>query len=291
VCTDAAARTGVTVVLLPEECRGAVDVAGGAPATRETDALRPDNLVPGPDAVVLTGGSAPGLAAADGVVAHLARSGIGFPAGGRRIPIVVAAAIFDLAVGKDRSPGAEDGAAAARAALDDRVPEGAFGAGTGATVGKMVPGQSTPSGQGAVTLATPDGQHVAALAVVNAVGAVLAEDGSVLAGPVDREGRPLDPLQPLAFGPRPEPGRQTTLAVVVTDALLDKAQLQRVARMAHDGMARAIEPVHTLWDGDVVVALATGAWATGDPSRTGALAAHAVAQAIRRAVRAARAEP
>lgn len=282
--TDQAARTGVTVLLLPPGTRGGVEVAGGGPATRETDCLRPENLVPGPDAVVFSGGSASGLASADGVVDHLRRLGVGFAAGPVRIPIVPAAAIFDLGVGEPCSPGPDDGRLAAEAACDDRVPEGAFGAGSGASVGKMVPGQSTPAGQGAVTLEAPDGLRVAALAVVNAVGSVIDANGHVMAGPRDGSGEPLDPLASLAFGRSAAPGRQTTLVAVVTDSTLDKAQLTRVARMAHDGLARAIEPVHTLWDGDVVFAMATGQSAAADPSRVGALAARAVAIAIRRAV-------
>jgi L-aminopeptidase/D-esterase-like protein len=282
--TDAAARTGVTVLLLPDGTRGAVDVAGGGPATRETDALRPDNLVPGPHALVLTGGSAPGLAAADGVVRLLQERGVGVPVGGVRVPVVAAAAIFDLAVGAPRSPGPDEGAAAAAAAVEGDVPEGQAGAGTGATVGKLFPPPHPAGGQGAATLATPDGLKVAALAVVNAVGVVLGEDGRPLAGGRAPDGTPLDPLAPLAFDPRALGGGHTTLAAVVTDAALDKASLARVARMAQAGMARAIEPVHTLWDGDAVFALATGAGGGAEASRVGALAARALAIAIRRAV-------
>lgn len=282
--TDADARTGVTVLLLPEGTRGAVDVAGGGPATRETDALRPDNLVPGPHALVLTGGSALGLAAADGVVRLLRERGVGVAVGGVRVPVVAAAAIFDLAVGAPRSPGPDEGAAAAAAAVEHDVPEGQAGAGTGATVGKLFPPPHAPGGQGAVTLITPDGLRVAALAVVNAVGVVLDEVGRPLAGGRSADGTPLDPLAPLAADARALGGGHTTLAAVVTDASLDKASLARVARMAQAGMARAIEPVHTLWDGDAVFALATGAGKSADPSRVGALAARALTLAIRRAV-------
>lgn len=284
-CTDVTARTGVTVLLLPAGTTGGVDVAGGGPATRETDALRPDNLVPGPDAVVFTGGSAPGLGAVDGVVAYLRSQGRGFLAGRHRIPIVPAAAIFDLGVGDPTSPGPDEGWRAAEQATDAFVREGPHGAGAGATVAKLRAGLSWPSGQGAVTLYTEDGLRVAALVVVNAVGSVLEADGSVLAG------ADADPLAPLAGTPHATPavGGHTTLAAVLTNATLDKAALTRVARMAHDGLARSIEPCHTMWDGDTVFALATGP-ADGhaaDPSRVGALGARALAIAVRRAVAAA----
>lgn len=288
VWQDARARTGVTALILPEGTAGGVDAAGGAPATRETDLLRPDNLVRGPDAIVFTGGSAPGLAAADGVVAHLQAQGRGVRVGTVRVPIVVAAALFDLTVGEPRSPGPAEGAAAAHAARPGEagVPEGPAGAGAGATVAKLS-GAGRPAGQGAVTVCAPDGLRVGALAVVNAVGSVIGPDGQVLVGEQAADGTPLDPLAAWADGePGAPSGRaHTTLVAVVTDAALDKAALRRVARMAHDGLARALEPVHTLWDGDIVVALATGSAPPADASRVGALAARAVAVAIRRSVR------
>jgi L-aminopeptidase/D-esterase-like protein len=280
--------TGLTVVLLPPGAFGAALTLGGAPATREVELLQPEDLVPGPDALLLTGGSAFGLAAADGVMAVLAEAGRGFAAGGRRVPIVPAAAIFDLGTGAPTAPDAADGAAATRAALkgDARVPEGAQGAGTGATVGKALGMERAMSGgQGAVSIQTRDGLTVAALAVVNAFGSVLDVDGRVLAGPRRADGSPLDTLALFveAEPPLPSPRMATTLGVVIVNRRLDKASLRRVAIMAHDGLARAVSPAHTPWDGDTIFAIAIGEPA-GDPGRAGALAAHAFATAIRRAV-------
>lgn len=279
--------TGVTVVVLPEGSRGAVDARGGAPATRETDCLRPENLVAGPHAVCLSGGSAFGLAAADGVMQALRDVGRGLAFGGVRIPIVPAAAIFDRGAAAGRWPDPPAGRAAAERGLSlaASVPRGLVGAGSGATVGKALgPDLAMAGGQAAVTLVAPDGLRVGAIAVVNALGSIVAADGSVLAGPRPQGSAPLATLPLLAAGGQGRgPGEATTLVCLVTDAGLDKAQLLRVAAMAHDGIGRAIDPAHTLYDGDTVFAVATGD-RPADPSRVGALAAHAVALAIRRAV-------
>lgn len=287
--THEGARTGLTLVLLPPGSRGAVDVAGGAPATRETDLLRPENLVQGPDAVLLTGGSAFGLRAADGVMQVLAEAGRGVAVGAARVPIVPSAAIFDLGVGDALAPTPEDGAQAARRALEggQAVPEGRQGAGCGATVGKALgPERAMAGGQGALTLTAPDGLAIGALAVVNALGSILSHDGSVAAGPRVGSGAPTRTAPLLAAGGAVpgRPGEATTLVLVATNARLSKAELVRVARMAHDGLARAIDPAHTLFDGDTVFCASCGDH-PADATRAGALAAAAVAQAIVRAVR------
>ena len=284
------AATGLTLVLLPDGAVGSVDVRGGAPATREVELLRPENLVPGPDAVLLTGGSAFGLAAAEGVMAVLAAAGRGFPAGTVRVPIVPALAIFDLGGPAPEVPTAEDGRAAARRALSggaERVAEGRAGAGTGATVGKRTDDRPMRGGQGAAAIESR-GLTVSALMVVNAVGSVLDADGRVLAGPTGPDGVPKSWLDSFpTASPRFERDA-TTIGVVVVDGALDKAGLSRVAMMAHDGLARAISPAHTPWDGDAVVAVAL--WGRGvDAGWAGVLAAEAAAMAVRRAVVAANA--
>lgn len=285
--TDRVKETGVTVILLPQGATGAVDVAGGAPATRETPVLDPTNMVRGPDAVVLSGGSALGLQAADGVANGLRGLGRGVMVGSVRIPIVVAAAIFDMDQGLSEPPLREDGEEALRRALrfNTTVQEGRCGAGTGATVGKTLgPFHRMYGGQGAVTLATPDGLRVAALVVVNAVGSVLDEHQAILAGP-RVNGTPQSTVNLWATeNKKLEAGGATTIGIVMTNAGLSKSELGRVARMSHDGLARAIDPVHTAWDGDTLFAVSVGD-RDDDVSRVGAIAAHAVAQAVRRAVR------
>lgn len=281
-------KTGTTVVMLPPGARGAVDVAGGAPATRETPVLDPVNTIAGPDAVVLTGGSALGLRTADGVMEALQEMERGVRVDAVTVPIVVAAAIFDLGVGKPEAPTASDGKAAALEAIsgNQAVFEGPYGAGTGATVGKFLgPGAAMPGGQGAVTLQTRDGLVVAALMVVNAVGSILGESAEILAGP-RMNGQPQNStlLLALPFGGL-NTGGATSIGIVVTNARLSKAELGRVARMSHDGLARAIDPVHTPWDGDTLFAVSVGD-RKDDGGRVGALAARAVALAVRRGVEA-----
>lgn len=279
--TDVLGQTGVTVLVLPPGSIGSVDVSGGAPATRETDVLDPGNLVPGPDAVVLTGGSAFGLRTADGVMDALAQAGRGFAVGTDiRVPIVVAAGIFDLTRGPAAIPSRDDGFSAAQEALEGgRGREGLAGAGTGATVGKMR-GIATAlaGGQAFVTLTAPEGIFIGVGVVVNAVGTIYDEQGAVLAGPRDASAEPVD-----AAG-SPAAGSATTIGVVVTNVGLTKAELKRVARMAQDGLARCIDPVHTAWDGDTIFAVSHGD-RTADVSQVGAWAAHAITFAVRRAVR------
>jgi L-aminopeptidase/D-esterase-like protein len=287
--TDARAGTGCTVVIPPPGTVGGVDVRGGGPGTRETDVLSP--LAP-PDevtALLLTGGSAFGLAAASGVVRWCEEHGLGREMVVARVPIVPAAVIFDLGVSGDtRRPGPEDGYAACQAASGGPHATGSVGAGTGATVGKLLgPEGRCKGGLGAASMRTHDGVTVAALAVVNAFGDVLDEEGQVLAGAwapgrgfvgAAREAVVAPPVHP-RLAPT-----STTLVVVATDARLAKAEAAQVARMAHAGLCRAISPVNTPFDGDVVFCLATGA-RSGGLFACGVAAAEASAAAVRDAVR------
>lgn len=286
--TDATALTGCTVILADDGAIAGVDVRGSAPGTRETDLLRPTALVERIHAVCLAGGSAFGLAAADGVMRRLAERGIGHPTGVRPVPIVPAAIIFDLGVGEATWPGADDGYAAAVAAeANDGELEGRIGAGTGATVGKLAgPERASPGGVGSAAIRLPDGTTIGALVVNNALGSVVGRDGRVLAGMRDGAGGFLDPSAGL-LAPPPA-GTNTTLAVVATDASLDRAQCRKLAELSHDALALAISPVHTLLDGDTVFALSTARAAAPDgiPGllRLGMAAVEALRTAIERSV-------
>jgi L-aminopeptidase/D-esterase-like protein len=294
--TDPVGLTGCTVVVPPPGNLAAASVRGGGPGTRETDLLQPQAHVEGVSAVLLTGGSAFGLAAAQGVVAWCERQGLGYGRFGPPIPIVPAAVLFDLAVGDwDARPGPAEGEAACLAAATADGPLGNVGAGMGATVGKTAgPDHMTKGGLGwAVVEAGP--VTVGAMAAVNAGGDVLAEDGSVLAGarvPGGARAALRDlMLQPGPDGevkpePAPPPGGSTTLGVVATNATLTKAEVHRVAVQAHDGMARAISPVHTSFDGDTVFALAVPR-VPAAMDLVAFLAEEALAAAIRAGVRAA----
>jgi L-aminopeptidase/D-esterase-like protein len=252
------ARTGCTVIIGP--FRGAVYVAGLATGTRELHVLEANHLVPAIDAVLLTGGSAFGLAAADGVVAWLEEHGRGFDTGVARVPIVPAAVLFDLGVGSaERRPDAGMGRAACEAATDQPVEEGAVGAGTGATVGKLLgPAGSMQSGVG--SFAVNFGPFtVGALAVVNAFGDVLAANGSIIAGarhPAGQFANTAEVLRSASAAPQFR-ADNTTLAVVATDAPLDRSALHTLARQSANAMARRISPVFTQFDGDVIFALST----------------------------------
>jgi L-aminopeptidase/D-esterase-like protein len=256
--------TGCTVVLADGGAVAGVDVRGSAPGTRETDLLRPTALIERIHALCFAGGSAFGLAAADGVMRYLAERGVGFDTGARPVPIVPAAILFDLFEGSaSAAPGPDDGYAAAEAAERGDGPlEGRVGAGTGATVGKLNgPQMTSPGGVGSAAMRLPDGSTLGALVVTNAVGNVIARDGRILAGVRDPEGGFVDASALLLAGPPPgrvpPSGSNTTLAVVATDATLDRAQCSRLASQAHDALALAISPVHTVLDGDTVFALST----------------------------------
>jgi len=292
--TDRRAATGCTVVLCEGGAVAAVDVRGGAPGTRETDVLRPGNLVDRVHAVLLSGGSAFGLDAATGVMRFLEERGVGVPTPGGPVPIVVGAVLYDLSIGRaDVRPDADAGYAACRAARMGRSTQGSVGAGTGATVGKALgPARAVKGGIGSAAEGLPGGMVVAALVAANCFGEVVDPDGGgVVAGPRDEKGGfagTLDALRrrspSLPFGTT-----NSTIGVVATNARLTRDQAYRLAVMAHDGLARTVRPAHTPVDGDVIFALATGAGEqASDIIALGALAARAVERAILRAVTEAR---
>jgi L-aminopeptidase/D-esterase-like protein len=290
--TDTEARTGCTVVLLPDEGAVAgVEVRGSAPGTRETDLLRPGMLVERAHAICLCGGSAFGLAAADGVMRYLRERGTGFPIEPVPVPIVPAAVVFDLAEGRPEAPGPEQGRAAcldaARATPGEPVAEGRVGAGAGATVGKLLgPAGACPGGVGSAAVRLPGGAVVGALAVVNAVGDVHGRDGRILAGARRPDGAFADAWRLVLAGPGaagPPAGGSTTIAVVATDARLDRAGCRKLAEQGQDGLALAVRPAHTAFDGDTVFAVSTGQ-VEESPVALGVAAAEAMWRAIERAV-------
>ncbi len=292
--------TGCTVVLVPAGAVAGVDVRGSAPGTREVALLDPVNTVQRVHAIVLAGGSAFGLAAADGVMEYLEERGVGYDTQIARIPIVPAAILYDLGVGNDPAvrPGADCGYRAATAASAGGVVEGNVGAGAGATVGKLGGMQrAMKSGIGTAAIELPDGVVVAALVAVNAVGDVIdPSTGEVVAGMRTRDGRGLADVRRLLRGGalrgRSEEGANTTLGVVATNVPLTKAQATKLAQAAHDGFARTISPAHTPADGDVIFALSTATHDTSpDLLSLGALAAEVIADAVLRAVRAAEGLP
>lgn len=263
--TDEQNATGVTVVRFAGDgARAAVSVQGAAPGTRETDLLDPGNLVDRVHGIVLTGGSAFGLDAASGVMAVLEEEGQGLGVlPDVVVPIVPAAVLFDLTLGSSSvRPSAEWGMRAASEASSDPVQSGNIGAGTGATVGKLAgPAFATKGGLGSASLTLPNGVKVAALVAVNAVGEVVdSATGAVIAGVRGSEKGAYRSSVDIAMGLSDEEGpigSNTTIGIVVTDAPLSKADLKKVAEMAHDGFARAIRPVHTQFDGDTLFAVST----------------------------------
>ena len=315
--TDAANATGCTVVLCRAGAAGGVDVRGGSPGTRETDLLRPMRRVDRVHGIVLSGGSAYGLDAASGVMRYLEEQGIGVRVGQAIVPIVSSAILFDLGLITDKvRPGAGEGYAAAQAASGVPIPEGSVGAGTGATVGKILgPARAVKAGIGSAALVLPDGNTVAALIAVNAVGDVVDHrTGQLIAGPRRRsgpgpvpefipgfvpavqvllEGEPdQDSGSGSGSGPNSgaqsevsEPMSNTTIGVVATDATLTKQEANWLARISHDGLALSIRPCHTSRDGDTMFALATNRRSPpGDLTALGAAAVEVTAQAVLRAV-------
>jgi len=286
--------TGCTVILAEQGAVGGVDVRGSAPGTRETDLLNPTNLVEKVNAIVLAGGSAFGLAAADGVVKYLEEKHVGFSTAAGVVPIVPAAILYDLQVGKGSiRPGPDCGYAAARSATSDPVAEGNVGAGAGATVGKLMRAdRAMKGGVGSAAIEVPGGLVVAAIVAVNAAGNVMdPTTGQFIAGGRTDDGRGIADLRAmLRGGPsgRARPIENTTIGVVATNATLTKAQATKLAQMAHDGYARSIYPSHLMIDGDAIFTLAIGTRSeTPDVNRLGALAADVMSDAIVRAVRAA----
>ncbi|HEX4904683.1 MAG TPA: P1 family peptidase [Acidimicrobiales bacterium] len=275
--TDPHARTGCTVVLLPEGTLASGEVRGGAPATREFALLEPSKLVHRIDAVLLTGGSAFGLDAAAGVMRFCEAEGHGYPTAGGVVPIVVAMGVFDLAVGDGSvRPGLAEGEAACDAAVEGQFRTGSVGAGTGCTVDKWRgPENRRPGGLGTHTIEDPDGLVVTAIAVVNAFGIVLqrGEEPPTPAWPRDEA--------EAAF--RTADGSNTIVGVILTNAILTKADCLVVAQGGHDGIARTVHPPHTSVDGDAIVAAATGQ-VEARTDRVRALAVSAFSAAIRDAV-------
>lgn len=300
---DLEALTGVTVILCRHAAVGGVDQRGGAPGTRETDLLNPINMVEKVHAIVLAGGSAFGLDSASGVMKYLEEQKIGFNVGVARVPIVPAAILFDLALGRaDVRPSAEMGYRAAAAASSAPPVEGNFGAGTGASVGKIFGNAGAmKSGIGTASIDAGGGVIVGAIAAVNAYGDVLdPASGHILAGARSTKLGPLTLGSPGYFADtlatmKTLAGRviegfamrsNTIIGVVATNAKLTKPETSKMAQMAQDGLARAIRPAHTMLDGDTIFALATG-HVSADVSLVGAFAAEAFAQACVNAVKAA----
>jgi len=288
--SDEEAATGCTVVLCPEGAVGSVAVRGAAPATRETDLLAPENAIQKVHAVVLSGGSAYGLDAASGVMKYLEEQECGFPIGGAVVPIVVAAALFDLDIGSaTRRPDASMGYSAAASATAKTGATGNVGAGTGAAVGRFLgPFCSMKGGLGVASVESGS-LLVSAVVAVNSLGNIYdRESGTYLAGArMDEDGKStiVEPLEilPDLFAAIEGMRANTTIGVVLTNAKLNKSDASRVAAMAHDGLARAIYPVHTSFDGDALFTLATGELASQQDA-VGALAALAVERAVLDAV-------
>ncbi len=296
--TNRECGTGCTVVLCPEGAVAGVDIRGGAPGTRETPLLGATSVIEKVHAVLLSGGSAYGLSAADGVMRWLEERGYGFDVGVAKVPIVPAAILFDLPVARaDVRPDAAAGYAACQAATDGPIAQGNVGAGTGASCGKALGfSQATKAGLGSAGIKLDSGLIVAALVVVNAFGDVVdPRTGRIVAGARRPDGEGFaDSMAYLAGADnltiarlaKQQSGANTTLAVVATNAALTKNHTTKVAQMAHDGLARTIRPIHTMLDGDTIFALSLGDRRT-DVSLIGALAADVVAQAVLNAVDAA----
>ncbi|HAG99068.1 MAG TPA: peptidase S58 [Ktedonobacter sp.] len=287
--TNIAAGTGCTIIICDTPAIGGVDVRGGAPATRETDLLRPLHMVEEVHAILLTGGAAFGLDAAGGVMRYLEEHNIGFDVGVARVPIVPAAAIFDLGFASPSvRPDAAAGYRACEQATAETLAQGNVGAGTGATVGKLLgPGFMMKGGLGSASLRMDDGTMVGAIVAVNAVGDVIdPQTQQILAGA----------RNPIGGFIASNPFGNTTIAVVATSAHLSKDAINKVAQMAHNGIAQVIRPAHTMFDGDTVFSLSLGTppQSRPDPATTalkismiGAAAATTLARAILKAVRSA----
>jgi len=287
--TDKEAITGCTVILCEAGAVAGVDVRGSAPGTRETDLLRPMNLVEKVQAILFSGGSAFGLDAAGGVMRYLEERDIGHETMVAKVPIVPAAIIFDLNIGDSKiRPGAEEGYKACLAASNKKVAEGCVGAGTGATVGKILGiDKATKGGLGTASQKIGGGIIVAALVVVNAIGDVInPRTGKILAGPRHQQNKGFlstNEILKQAYSKQDSVPANTTLGVVATNAALNKEQVNKVAQMAQDGVARAISPSHTMHDGDAIFALSLGE-KVSDVTIVGSVAAEVVADAIVRAI-------
>jgi L-aminopeptidase/D-esterase-like protein len=290
--TDSRRPTGCTVLIFEKGAVAGVDVRGSAPGTRETDLLQPINSVQQVNAILLSGGSAFGLDAASGVMRYLEEHGLGFHVGSVVVPIVPAAILFDLNVGDSKiRPDANAGYAACEAASDSHPAEGNVGAGAGATIGKFFgSGSAMKSGIGNASIRVGNtGLVVGAIVAVNAGGDVIdRETGKILAGARTADGSGFrNSMAEIMRGStaKARAGTNTTIGVVATNARLNKTEVTKVAQMAHDGYARTINPIHTMFDGDTIFAAATGAaQVNADLSTIGAVAAEAMARAVNRAI-------
>lgn len=293
--TNEEGATGCTVVLCPDETVASVDVRGGAPGTRETDLLQPQNSVQTVNAIVLSGGSAFGLATADGVMRYLRENDMGYKTQmGYTVPIVAGAILFDLLLGEPAIyPDAEAGYRACQNATTEPVEQGSVGAGTGAVCGAMLGKEfATKGGIGSSAIYLPGGIVVGALVAVNPVGDVLDEHNNILAGvrqPPDGDSfmGMLNALEDRASQTKPpdlDARQNTVIGVVASNAMLTKTETYKVAQMSHDGIARTIKPAHTPFDGDTVFALSTGE-VSAEVTLIGAFATQALERAIRNAVR------
>jgi L-aminopeptidase/D-esterase-like protein len=292
--TDSRRPTGCTAILFRKGAVAGVDVRGAAPGTRETDLLNPVNTVQEIHAIMLSGGSAYGLDTASGAMRFLEEHGIGYNMGKQIVPIVPAAILYDLSIGDGHiRPDASAGYAACKAASNAKVEEGSVGAGAGATIGKLFgPKSMMKSGLGTASHTVGDtGIIVGAIVAVNAVGDVIdPATGHIIAGARKPDGSGfIDSMAQLREGHRrgeQQAGRNTTIGVVATNAIFDKAQMTKIAQMAHDGLARAINPVHTTMDGDTIFAATTGtSKAPMDHGVIGAIAAEVMTAAVLRAVK------
>jgi L-aminopeptidase/D-esterase-like protein len=284
--------TGCTVITARKPFVVGVDVRGGAPGTRETELLKPENSVDQVDAIFLSGGSAFGLDVGTGISRFLEEKGRGFDTGVAKVPIVCGAILFDLFVGDPQiRPDARSGYEAMRAAHKGQVVEGNVGAGAGATVGKMMGAEyAMKGGLGSWSMLLAGGLKIGALVAVNSVGNIVdPKTGQTVAGTRRKDGKGFfDAIAELRQGVRPLPSRgNTVIGVVATNARLTKAECTKVAQMAHDGLARCIYPSHMPWDGDTIFAASTGTWSSrkkADIGIIGALAADAMSAAILRGI-------
>lgn len=279
------ALTGCTVILCRKGAVAGVDVRGGAPGTRETDLLNPGNMVQKAHAILLAGGSAFGLDAASGVMRYLEENRIGFQTRDALVPIVPSAILYDLDLGSSKiRPDAEMGYQACVNASPKETAEGVVGAGTGASVGKMLGlKQAMKSGVGSASISLGRGIVVGAIAAVNAIGDVYDPNTGEFVAGIRTEKKSMEWMRLASF--KPVLKRNTVIGAVAVNADLSKADMTRIAQMAHDGLARAVRPVHTQFDGDTIFALATGGKRI-DISTVGVFAAEAFAAAVVRAVQA-----
>ncbi len=278
--------TGCTVIIAEKGAVAGVDVRGSAPGTRETDLLSPLNMMEKVHAILLTGGSAFGLAAADGVMAALEEKNIGFDVGMTKVPIVPAAVLFDLTIGDYKiRPDYQMGYQAVEKASSSEDSLGKVGAGMGCSVGKLLgPEQASASGLGSACLELQDGVYIGALVGVNAFGDILDREGKIIAGCQDKEGNFLDTYEQMKSYQAQGFGQNTTIGVIATNAKLTKAEANKIAQVAHNGYARHINPVHTMLDGDTIFAMSTG-YKKIDINLLATAASDVMGQAIVKAIR------